>query len=283
MVLHRLRAFRAAPARVLDRIVSARSADRPRKRVRDTEPRGPARRLRGARALLRGRFTLRTAGSGAYLEAAASRRPSGCASSLILPLVVGSPSPAPERGRDAPTWNAQRWATRAVEAPLQIDPTLARHRAPIPSCSLLPDRDVDRPEVSIVIPGAQRGADGRRVRRLVPGGSPACRGSWRDPDRRQLDRRHRGDRAAPTARGCCKSPKRGLGRAYIDALPFIRGRYVIMGDADCTYDFRELGRSSRSSARATSSSWARGSRARSSPARCRRSTGTSARRSRPGS
>lgn len=38
-----------------------------------------------------------------------------------------------------------------------------------------------------------------------------------------------------------KSPKRGLGRAYIDALPFIRGRYIIMGDADCTYDFREIG------------------------------------------
>jgi glycosyltransferase involved in cell wall biosynthesis len=37
------------------------------------------------------------------------------------------------------------------------------------------------------------------------------------------------------------TPKRGLGRAYIDAVPFIRGSYVIMGDADCTYDFRELG------------------------------------------
>jgi glycosyltransferase involved in cell wall biosynthesis len=36
------------------------------------------------------------------------------------------------------------------------------------------------------------------------------------------------------------TPKRGLGRAYLDAIPFIRGRYVIMGDADCTYDFREL-------------------------------------------
>lgn len=35
-------------------------------------------------------------------------------------------------------------------------------------------------------------------------------------------------------------PRRGLGRAYIDALPYIRGRYVVMGDADCTYDFREL-------------------------------------------
>lgn len=37
-----------------------------------------------------------------------------------------------------------------------------------------------------------------------------------------------------------RTPKRGLGRAYIDAIPFIRGKYIIMGDADCTYDFREL-------------------------------------------
>ena len=37
-----------------------------------------------------------------------------------------------------------------------------------------------------------------------------------------------------------KTPKRGLGRAYLDALPFIRGKYVLMGDCDCTYDFREV-------------------------------------------
>jgi hypothetical protein len=36
------------------------------------------------------------------------------------------------------------------------------------------------------------------------------------------------------------TPKRGLGRAYIDATPYIRGRYVMVGDADCTYDFREI-------------------------------------------
>lgn len=36
------------------------------------------------------------------------------------------------------------------------------------------------------------------------------------------------------------TPRRGLGRAYIDAVPYIRGRYVVMGDADCTYDFRQL-------------------------------------------
>jgi len=37
-----------------------------------------------------------------------------------------------------------------------------------------------------------------------------------------------------------RTPKRGVGRAYIDGLPYVRGQYVIMGDADCTYDFREL-------------------------------------------
>jgi glycosyltransferase involved in cell wall biosynthesis len=37
-----------------------------------------------------------------------------------------------------------------------------------------------------------------------------------------------------------KTPRRGLGRAYIYALPFIRSEYVLMGDADCTYDFREI-------------------------------------------
>jgi glycosyltransferase involved in cell wall biosynthesis len=36
------------------------------------------------------------------------------------------------------------------------------------------------------------------------------------------------------------TPLRGLGRAYIDSVPYVRGRYVIMGDADCTYDFRQL-------------------------------------------
>jgi glycosyltransferase involved in cell wall biosynthesis len=36
------------------------------------------------------------------------------------------------------------------------------------------------------------------------------------------------------------TPKRGLGRAYIDAIPYIRGKWIIMGDADLTYDFREL-------------------------------------------
>lgn len=37
-----------------------------------------------------------------------------------------------------------------------------------------------------------------------------------------------------------RTPKRGLGRAYLDSIGVIRGRWVLMGDADCTYDFRQL-------------------------------------------
>jgi glycosyltransferase involved in cell wall biosynthesis len=36
-------------------------------------------------------------------------------------------------------------------------------------------------------------------------------------------------------------PKRGYGNAYKEAIPYARGPYVLMGDADCTYDFRRLG------------------------------------------
>jgi len=36
-------------------------------------------------------------------------------------------------------------------------------------------------------------------------------------------------------------PREGIGKAYQDAIPQIRGEYVILGDADCTYDFRDIG------------------------------------------
>jgi len=35
-------------------------------------------------------------------------------------------------------------------------------------------------------------------------------------------------------------PRNGLGHAYRSAGPFVRGKYIILGDADCTYDFREI-------------------------------------------
>jgi glycosyltransferase involved in cell wall biosynthesis len=47
-------------------------------------------------------------------------------------------------------------------------------------------------------------------------------------------------RACSAGARVLRTPRRGLGRAYKDAIPHIRGRYVLMGDADCTYDFRQL-------------------------------------------
>jgi hypothetical protein len=105
---------------------------------------------------------------------------------------------------------------------------------------LLPAKDVERPEISVVIPAlneeltigdfvdwcqtgfANAGVAGEVL--IIDSGS---------------------DRTAEIALShgarVLKTPKRGLGRAYIDALPYIRAEYVLMGDADCTYDFRELG------------------------------------------
>ena len=36
-------------------------------------------------------------------------------------------------------------------------------------------------------------------------------------------------------------PRRGYGQAYLTGLARARGRYIVMGDADMSYDFRELG------------------------------------------
>ena len=49
-----------------------------------------------------------------------------------------------------------------------------------------------------------------------------------------------GDIALAKGARVLKTPRRGLGRAYIDAIAVIRGKYVICGDADCTYDFRHI-------------------------------------------
>src|SRR5579883_2568519 len=104
---------------------------------------------------------------------------------------------------------------------------------------LVPEREVDDPELSIVVPALNE---------------QLTIGDFVDWCHEGLDRAGiRGeilivdsssDRTAEIAlsKGArvLKAPKRGLGRAYIDSLPFIRGKYVLMGDCDCTYDFREI-------------------------------------------
>jgi glycosyltransferase involved in cell wall biosynthesis len=105
---------------------------------------------------------------------------------------------------------------------------------------LVPDKDVARPEISVVIPAlneeltiadfvdwchegfAKAGIVGEVL--IIDSGS----------DRTSEIALAKGARVL-------KTPRRGLGRAYIDALPYIRAEYVLMGDADCTYDFREIG------------------------------------------
>jgi glycosyltransferase involved in cell wall biosynthesis len=104
---------------------------------------------------------------------------------------------------------------------------------------IVPEDDVDNPEVTILIPAVNEELtmgdfvawcqQGLRVAGvageilIVDGSTDAT-----------------AEIALAAGARVLRAPKRGLGRAYIDAIPYIRGRYVIMGDADCTYDFREL-------------------------------------------
>ena len=104
---------------------------------------------------------------------------------------------------------------------------------------LVPERDVADPELSIVIPAmnesitigefvdwcrqglAKAGVSGEIL--IVDSSTDATPGIALEHGARVL-----------------RTPRRGLGRAYIDAIPYIRGKWVLMGDADCTYDFREI-------------------------------------------
>jgi glycosyltransferase involved in cell wall biosynthesis len=70
-------------------------------------------------------------------------------------------------------------------------------------------------------------------------------------------------------------PKRGYGNAYRAGFEAARGKYIVMGDSDDTYDFTEIGQLVENCVKATSMSWARASRARSCPARCPGCIGTS--------
>ena len=104
---------------------------------------------------------------------------------------------------------------------------------------LIPEQDVEAPELSIVVPAMNE-------RIAIADFVDWCQEGMRkagvvaevlivdsSTDETPLIALEHGARVL-------KTPPRGLGRAYIDAIPYIRGRYVLMGDADCTYDFREI-------------------------------------------
>jgi glycosyltransferase involved in cell wall biosynthesis len=104
---------------------------------------------------------------------------------------------------------------------------------------LIPERDVADPELSIVIPALNEELTiAQFVDWCLEGLEKAnIRGEILIVD---SSRDRTAEIALQHGARVLKTPKRGLGRAYIDALPFIRGKYVLMGDADCTYDFRNL-------------------------------------------
>jgi len=103
----------------------------------------------------------------------------------------------------------------------------------------VPEHDVSEPEVSIVIPAVDEEITISELVRWCHEGLAAAGAIG---EILIVDSSTDSTAALALAGGArvLKTPKRGLGRAYIDAIPYVRGRYVVMGDADCTYDFRRL-------------------------------------------
>ena len=107
-------------------------------------------------------------------------------------------------------------------------------------CTLIvPATDVQNPELSIVIPALD---EGLTIGAFVDWCKEGIFSAGIRAEILIIDSSKDNTPEIAVAHGArvLKTPKRGLGRAYIDAIPYIRGRYVLMGDADCTYDFRDI-------------------------------------------
>ncbi len=104
---------------------------------------------------------------------------------------------------------------------------------------LVPANDVAEPELSIAIPALN---EEQTIGQFVDWCQEGLRRANVRGEVLIIDSSTDATAEVALAQGArvLKAPKRGLGRAYIDAIPFIRGDYVLMGDADCTYDFRNL-------------------------------------------
>jgi glycosyltransferase involved in cell wall biosynthesis len=104
---------------------------------------------------------------------------------------------------------------------------------------LVPAEDVAEPEISIVIPALN---EELTVGEFVDWCKQGLERAGVEGEILIVDSSDDSTAEIALSRGArvLKTPRRGLGRAYIDAIPYIRGRFVLMGDADCTYDFREL-------------------------------------------
>ncbi|MDB5295148.1 MAG: glycosyl transferase family 2, partial [Phycisphaerales bacterium] len=99
--------------------------------------------------------------------------------------------------------------------------------------------DDDRPFVTIVVPCLN---EGLVIGEFVDWCHEGLRRCGRVGEVLIVDSSTDASPAIAEARGArvLRVPKRGLGQAYLDAIPHVRDGYVVMGDADLTYDFREL-------------------------------------------
>jgi glycosyltransferase involved in cell wall biosynthesis len=104
---------------------------------------------------------------------------------------------------------------------------------------LLPESDVSDPELSIVIPALN---EELTISEFVSWCQEGLKKAGVRGEILIVDSSTDSTPQKALAAGArvLKTSRRGLGRAYIDAIPFIRGKYVLLGDADLTYDFREI-------------------------------------------
>ncbi len=117
-----------------------------------------------------------------------------------------------------------------MKKPITVDPDLILR---------LPDKDEADPQISIVIPALN---ESLTIKEFVTWCHEGLNKAGIKGEILIVDSSSDGTDDIALAAGArvLKAPQRGLGRAYIDAIPFIRGKYVILGDCDLTYDFREL-------------------------------------------
>ncbi len=104
---------------------------------------------------------------------------------------------------------------------------------------LVPRNDVEKPEISIVIPALN---EELTITEFVEWCKQGLKAAGVKGEVLIIDSSTDTTPQLAVAAGArvLKTPKRGLGRAYIDAIPFVRGKYLLLGDADLTYDFREI-------------------------------------------
>jgi glycosyltransferase involved in cell wall biosynthesis len=103
----------------------------------------------------------------------------------------------------------------------------------------IPDDDVEDPELSIVVPALN---EQLTITEFIRGCHEGMEAAGVNGEILIADSSTdaTAERALEAGARVLHVPKRGYGRAYKEALPYARSRYVLMGDADCTYDFRRL-------------------------------------------